>query len=100
MLNSKQRAFLKSLSNTIDTILMIGKGGVTDEVVKQAEDALTKRELIKVKVLGTSDKDTAETADEIAKKTNSEIVQVIGSKFILFRINHNEPKIQLPKRYK
>ena len=98
MLNSKQRAFLKSLASNIDTILMVGKGGISNEVIKQADDALRKRELIKGKVLETAEDSPMDIALEIAKSTNSEVVQVIGSKFVLFRVNPKEPKIELPKK--
>ena len=98
MLNSKQRAFLKSLASNIDTILMVGKGGISSELIKQADDALRKRELIKGKVLETAEDSPMDIALEIAKSTNSEVVQVIGSKFVLFRINPKEPKIELPKK--
>ncbi len=98
MLNSKQRAFLKSLASNIDTILMVGKGGISSELIKQADDALRKRELIKGKVLETAEDSPMDIALEIAKNTNSEVVQVIGSKFVLFRINPKEPKIELPKK--
>ena len=98
MLNSKHRAFLKSLASNIDTILMVGKGGISNEVIKQADDALRKRELIKGKVLETAEDSPMDIALEIAKSTNSEVVQVIGSKFVLFRVNPKEPKIELPKK--
>lgn len=98
MLNSKQRAFLKSLASNIDTILMVGKGGISSELIKQADDALRKRELIKGKVLETAEDSPMDIALEIAKNTNSEVVQVIGSKFVLFRVNPKEPKIELPKK--
>ncbi len=98
MLNSKQRAFLKSLASNIDTILMVGKGGISSELIKQADDALRKRELIKGKVLETAEDSPMDIALEIAKSTNSEVVQVIGSKFVLFRVNPKEPKIELPKK--
>lgn len=98
MLNSKQRAFLKSLASNIDTILMVGKGGISSDLIKQADDALRKRELIKGKVLETAEDSPMDIALEIAKNTNSEVVQVIGSKFVLFRINPKEPKIELPKK--
>lgn len=97
MITSKQRAFLRSLANEIDTILMIGKSGIGADVIKQADDALTARELIKAKVLETSPTSSKETAQEIAEQTNSEVVQVIGSKFVLYRRNAKEPKIALPK---
>lgn len=98
MLTSKQRAYLRSLAVNLDTILMVGKSGISPELVKQADDALTKRELIKGKVLTeTSPISIREAAQEIAEKSGSEVVQIIGSKFCLFRRNKKEPKIQLPK---
>ena len=100
MLNSKQRAYLRGLANSIDTILMIGKGGMSDEIIKQADDALLARELIKAKVLETSDVSPKEAANIIADKINADVVQVIGTKFILYRRNNKEPVIVLPKSKK
>ena len=100
MLTSKQRAFLRSLAANEDTILMIGKGGMSDQIIKQADDALTARELIKGKVLETADINSREAAEQIALETRSEVVQVIGSKFVLFRRNSDEPKIGLPREKK
>ena len=100
MLTSKQRAFLRSLAMNIDTILIIGKGGMSDQIIKQADDALKARELIKGKVLETAESGSREYAEQIALETNSEVVQVIGSKFVLFRRNPDEPKIELPKAKK
>ncbi len=98
MLSSKQRAYLRSLAVDIDTILMVGKGGMTSEIIKQASDAIAKRELIKGKVLvETCPLSPREAADEIAEKTESEVVQVIGSKFVLYKKNEKEPVIVLPK---
>ena len=100
MLTSKQRAFLRSLAMNIDTILMIGKGGMSDQIIKQADDALTARELIKGKVLETADITPREAAEQIALETRCEVVHVIGSKFVLFRRNPESPKIELPKARK
>lgn len=100
MLNSKQRAYLRSLANSLDTILIVGKGGIDADVLKQADDALTARELIKGKVLETSPVKSREAADHIAAETLSDTVQVIGSKFVLYRRNDKEPKIVLPKERK
>jgi putative RNA-binding protein, YhbY family len=98
MLTSKQRAYLRSLAVNLDTILMVGKSGMSPEIIKQAEDALNKRELIKGKVLvETSPMTPREAAEEIAEATNSEVVQVIGSKFCLYKKNLKEPKIELPR---
>ncbi|MFI3207282.1 MAG: YhbY family RNA-binding protein [Clostridia bacterium] len=99
MLTSKQRAYLRSLAVDLDTVLMIGKGGMSAEIITQAEDVIAKRELIKGKVLvETCPISPREAADEIAEKTNSEVVQVIGSKFVLYRKNEKEPVIVLPKQ--
>ncbi len=97
MLTSKQRAFLRSLATAEDTILFIGKGGMSQPIIKQADDALKARELIKGKVLENADLTPREAAEEIAAQTQSEVVQVIGSKFVLFRRNPEEPKIELPR---
>ncbi len=100
MLTSKQRAFLRSLAMNEDTILMIGKGGMSEQIIKQADDALKARELIKGKVLETADLTPREAAEQIALETNSDVVQVIGAKFVLYRRNPDEPKIQLPRARK
>lgn len=97
MLNSNQRAFLRSLAADIDTIVMVGKGGMADNIVKQADDALTARELIKGKVLETAPLDVRECAEQLAEETNADVVQVIGRKFVLFRRNRQNPVIELPK---
>jgi RNA-binding protein len=95
MLTSKQRAYLRGLANTMDAIFQVGKGGVPDTLVAQVEDALRVRELIKLKVLDNSLYSAREAAEEIAQKTGSEVVQVIGSKFVLYKRNPKEPKIEL-----
>lgn len=100
MITSKQRAYLRSLANDIDTILMVGKSGIGPDVLKQADDALTAREIIKAKVLETAPVSPREAAEQIAEQTQSEVVQVIGSKFVLYRRNAKEPKITLPKAAK
>ncbi len=100
MLTSKQRAFLRSLATEIDTIVMVGKGGMSDQIIKQADDALTARELIKGKVLETAGVASREIAEQLALETNSDVVQVIGSKFVLYRRNNKDPKIELPKAKK
>lgn len=85
MLTSKQRAYLRSLAVNEDTILMVGKSGMSPEVIKQADDALEKRELIKGRVLvETSPLSPREAAEDIARQTGSDVVQVIGSKFVLY----------------
>ena len=91
-LTSKQRAQLRGLANSIDTILIVGKEGIGDNLVKQADDALEARELIKGRVLENSPLSPREAAEELAPRTRSEIVQVIGTKFILYRPSHKKDK--------
>ncbi len=95
MLNSKQRAYLRSLANSIDTVLMVGKGGLDEQVYHSADQAITARELIKGKVLESCEMSVREAADTIAKNIGADVVQVIGSKFVLYRKNEDEPKIKL-----
>ena len=82
-LSSKQRAYLRSLSNDLDVIVHIGKDGIGDNLVKQANDALEARELIKCRVLENSMLTAREACDELSALTRSEQVQVIGTKFVL-----------------
>lgn len=98
MLNSKQRAYLRGLANTIDTILMVGKSGMSDQILKQADDALKARELIKGKVLESCDLSSRKISNIIADAVNADVVQVIGSKFVLYRQNEDEPQIVLPRK--
>ena len=69
MLTSKQRAYLRGIANTYETVLIVGKGGITENLIKQADETLEARELIKGRVLETSDSSAMETADTIAEKT-------------------------------
>ena len=91
-LNSKQRAQLRGLANGIDTIIHIGKDGLGPNLIKQADDALEARELIKGKVLENSLLTSREAAEELAEKTRSQVVQVIGTKFVLYRPTHKKDK--------
>ena len=91
-LTSKQRAQLRSLANSIDTIVHVGKDGLGENLVKQADGALEARELIKGKVLENSMLTAREAAEELAVATRSEVVQVIGTKFVLYRPSHKKDK--------
>ena len=91
-LTSKQRAQLRGLANDIDTSVHIGKDGIGDNLIKQADDALEARELIKGKVLENSMLSAREGAEELAKATRSQVVQVIGTKFVLYRETHSKEK--------
>ncbi len=91
-LTSKQRAQLRGLANGIDTILHIGKDGIGENLIAQANDALEARELIKGRVLENSLLTAREGAEALARATRSEVVQVIGTKFVLYRPSHNKEK--------
>lgn len=91
-LTSKQRAQLRGLANSIDTIVHIGKDGIGENLTKQADDALEARELIKCRVLENSMLTAREAAEELAVATRSEVVQVIGTKFVLYRPSHKKDK--------
>lgn len=96
-LTSKQRAQLRGLAMQEDTIIQIGKGGVTDAVVESVAAALKARELVKGKVLENSMLTAREACDALAEACGAEGVQVIGTKFVLYKRNNKEPKIALVK---
>ena len=95
MLTSKQRAVLRGMANSMDTIFQVGKGGISDTLVAQTDDALRARELIKLRVLENSGSTAREAAEQLAEQTGSEVVQVIGSRFVLYRRNPKKPVIDL-----
>ena len=98
MLTSKQRAYLRGIASTYETIYQIGKGGVTEAMCKDISEALRKRELIKLRVLENSGWTAREAADAVAEATCADVVQVIGSKFVLFKRNEKDPVIEnIPK---
>ncbi len=100
MLSSKQRAALRAMAATADTILIVGKGGVTETVVAQAADALKARELIKGKVLESALLSPREVCDALCAACRAEPVQCIGSKFVIYNRNERDPKITLPSAKK
>lgn len=91
-LTSKQRAQLRALANGIDTILTVGKDGIGENLVRQASDALEARELVKGQVLENALISARDAADVLAPRTRSEVVQVIGRKFVLYRPSHKKDK--------
>lgn len=94
MLTSKQRATLRGIASTYETIFQIGKGGISETLIQQVKDALRKRELIKLHVLDNCPMDAREVAAELAEATGAEVVQVIGSRFVLFLRNPKEPVVK------
>lgn len=91
-LTSKQRAQLRGMANSLDPVVHIGKGDLGENLIQQAEEALEARELIKCRVLETSELTAREAAEALARATRSEVVQVIGTKFILYRQSHKKDK--------
>ena len=96
-LTGKQRAQLRAMANELEPIVHIGKDGIGENLVKQANDALEARELIKLRSLETSPVSAREAADEIAEKTHSDVVQVIGTRFVLYRESRDNKQIRLVK---
>ncbi len=98
-MTSKQRAYLKGLAMKMDSIMQLGKGGLTPENTAAVDEALAARELIKISVLQNCLEDPRQMAEVLAERTHSQIVQVIGKKIILYREGKNEKKkIELPKK--
>ena len=97
MITTKQRAYLRGLANKTEVVLQIGKGGILPSTEKQLDEVLEARELVKIQCLETSPVGPREAANILAEKCHTEIVQCIGSKFILYRARKKDPKIQLIK---
>lgn len=96
-MTSKQRAYLRGLANSIDAIFQVGKGGISDILLEQLNNAIEARELVKITVLETAPGSAKELAEEIAIGTNSVVVQTMGNKITLFRQKKKNSKIELPK---
>lgn len=96
MLKGKQRAYLRSLANTLKPATQIGKEGVTESFLDQLDNMLKSKELVKVTILENAGLDTKETANAVCEALRAEFVQAIGSKFTLYKKNNEEPKIFFP----
>jgi len=96
MITSKQRSFLRGKANSIDAIFQVGKGGISENLLKQLDDALEARELIKIRLLPNSGLEIREVCRQLAEQLGAEEVQVIGTKFVLYRRSKNNPRIELP----
>jgi RNA-binding protein len=95
MLTSKQRAYLRSLSQKLDTIFQIGKAGVTEETCTQIANALEARELIKARVLDNSGYSAKEAAEVIAEAIECDVVSCVGTKFVLYKQSEKKKRIEL-----
>lgn len=96
MLTSKQRSYLRGIANNENAIIQVGKIGVTDNLIKQVDEALEARELVKINVLENAGASAKEIAVEVAENTGAEVVQVIGKKITLYR-KSKKAIIELPK---
>src|SRR5690554_2705377 len=97
MITNKQRSYLRGLANTIPAIFQIGKEGLSENFIKQINDALEARELVKISLLNNSLLDIREVCQQLAEKVGAEIVQIIGNKFILYKTSRENPRIELPR---
>lgn len=95
MLTSKQRAYLRKLANPLSSIFQIGKGGISEEMLKGLSDALEARELIKIGTLETCEYTPREAAEIIAESLSCQVVSVVGSKIVLYRESEKNKKIEL-----
>ena len=95
MLTSKQRAGLRSMANTMDTILYVGKDGITDATVKEAYDALEAREIIKCAVQQNCELTAREALDELCARLHAEPVQCIGRRFVMYRESNTNKRIEI-----
>ena len=96
MLTGKQKRHLRSLGHEMEPILFVGKEEITGNVVKQADDALEARELIKGRVLQNCADHPQNIAGKLAEAVDAELVQVIGRNFLLYRASQEKPRIELP----
>ncbi|MHB1315349.1 MAG: ribosome assembly RNA-binding protein YhbY [Christensenellales bacterium] len=94
-INSRQRAYLRSLASGLDPIVHIGKGGINANIIKQTDDALKARELVKGTVQQNSETSAKEACEELCRQTGAQPVQCIGRKFVLYRESENNKQIQL-----
>lgn len=96
MLTGKQKRFLRAKANTIKPIFQVGKIGVNENMIKQINEALEKRELIKVTVLKNCEEDKHDVADQLSHGANAEIVQTIGNNIVLYKQSNENQQIELP----
>ena len=95
-MTSKQRAYLKSLASNLNPIFQVGKSSLTPELTEAIGESFNKNELIKVAVLKNCADDPNEIAQMVAERTHSQLVQVIGKKFVLYKPDKDKPRIVLP----
>ena len=97
MLTGKQRSHLKSLAHNLDALFQLGKNGLSDNFIKQVDEALENRELVKINILNNSDMETEELSRALVEALGAEFVQNIGNKVIIYRESEENKQINLPK---
>lgn len=95
MLTSKQRAYLRSLSNELNPIFQVGKNGISEEMCRQIANALEAREIIKARVLPNSGYTASEAANAIADFIDADVVSVVGTKFVLYKESEKNKRIEI-----
>ena len=96
MITSKQRSYLRAMSQQLDTIFQVGKSGISEEMCLQISNALEARELIKLRVLDNSGYTAKEAANEIADAVDCDVVMCVGTRFVLYKESKNKKRIELP----
>ena len=97
MITSKQRAYLRSMANDLPAIMQVGKGGISENLLKTLSDALEAKELIKLHVLENSGEAPKEIVNTLAEMLEAEAVGAVGRKIVLYRASEKHPTIELPK---
>ncbi len=97
MLTGKQRSYLRGLANTLPAIFQVGKNGIDENVIRQFEEALEARELVKASVLKNSVYTAREAGEELAQAIDAEVISVLGSKFVLYKESKKNKVLELPR---
>ncbi|MGQ3480550.1 ribosome assembly RNA-binding protein YhbY [Paenibacillus sp. TY11] len=97
MLTGKQKRYLRSMAHHLDPVFQVGKNGTNEHLMRHINDAIEKRELMKVQILNNCLDDKHEIAEELAAETDSELVQIIGSTIILYKESRDNKQIELPR---
>ncbi|ASA19912.1 ribosome assembly RNA-binding protein YhbY [Paenibacillus donghaensis] len=97
MLNGKQKRYLRSLAHHLDPVFQVGKGGVNDHLIRHIEEAIEKRELMKISVLNNNVEDPKEIGAALSEQSGSELVQVIGKTIVLYKESKDNKTIELPR---
>ncbi|MGR6129364.1 ribosome assembly RNA-binding protein YhbY [Paenibacillus sp. SER-28] len=97
MLTGKQKRYLRSMAHHLDPVFQVGKNGTNEHLMRHINDAIEKRELMKVQILNNCLDDKHEIAEELAEETGSELVQIIGSTIILYKESRDHKEIELPR---